>query len=102
MNLCDSFLAGKEVRALMRGVDIEPDLSGHLFPHQRDVVSFLLKAIAALRFWIPAWAKPPWSLNTPPGGRDGKPPVLLLAPLAVGKQHEREAARFHTDAKGHS
>ena len=30
----------------MRGIDIDADLdlSGHLFPHQRDVTSFLLKA----------------------------------------------------------
>ena len=96
----DSFLASKEVRALMRGIETEPDLSGHLFPHQRDVVSFLLKAGRGAAFLDTGMGKTAVELEY---GRQvvemENRPVLLLAPLAVGKQHEREAERFHTDAK---
>lgn len=86
----------------MRGIDIDADLdlSGHLFPHQRDVTSFLLKAGRGAAFLDTGMGKTAVELEY---GRQvvemENKPVLLLAPLAVGKQHEREAARFDTDAK---
>lgn len=96
----DSFLASKEVRAPMRGSDADHDLAGHLFAHQRDVVSFLLKAGRGAAFLDTGMGKTAVELEY---GRQvvemENRPVLLLAPLAVGKQHEREAARFNTDAK---
>lgn len=96
----DAFLAGKAVKAPMAGISFDADLSGHLFSHQKDVTLFLLKAGRGAAFLDTGMGKTAVELEY---GRQivelENRPVLLLAPLAVGKQHEREAARFDTDAK---
>lgn len=96
----DSFLRSKEVRAQMTGMNYVPELSGHLFPHQRDTVDFLLRAGRGAAFLDTGMGKTAVELEF---GRviveTENRPVLMLAPLAVGKQHAREAERFGVDAK---
>ena len=94
------FLKSKEVRALMHGMDNMPDLSGHLFPHQRDCVEFLLKAGRGAAFLDTGLGKTAVELEY--GKRvveHTNKPVILCAPLAVGRQHAREAERFGVEAK---
>lgn len=38
MGAYDEFLRGKAIKAPLSGMDKAPELSGHLFPHQADVV----------------------------------------------------------------
>lgn len=96
----DEFLTRKEVKAPIAGMVDTPDIASHLFAHQRDVTEFLLRAGRGAAFLDTGMGKTAVELEY---GRQvvesENKPVLLLAPLAVGKQHEREAARFDTDAK---
>lgn len=96
----ESLLERKRVSFTPRGFDTIPDLNPGLFPHQRAVVEFCLRAGCAAMFLDTGLGK---SFGALEWGRivverTGKP-VLMLAPLAVGPQHEREAARFGIDAK---
>jgi len=94
-----SFLKSKELRALPAGMSKTPELAWHLFDHQRDVVEFLLKAGRGAAFLDTGMGKTAVELEF---GRQivehTNEPVLMLAPLAVGQQHKREAERFDTDA----
>lgn len=96
----DEFLKGKEVKAPLRGMDDVPELGSHLFSHQRDTVDFLLRAGRGAAFLDTGMGKTAVELEY---GRvvveETNRPVLMLAPLAVGKQHKREAERFGVDAK---
>ena len=100
MGSYDEFLKSKEVRAQMGGMKNVPALSSHLFPHQAATVDFLLRAGRGAAFLDTGMGKTAVELEY------GKHvvefenrPVLLLAPLAVGKQHIGEAERFGVDAK---
>lgn len=96
----ESFLAKKIERAPLKGINSVPELSCHLFPHQRDTVEFLLRAGRGAAFLDTGMGKTACELEY--GKRVVEHlnmPVLLGAPLAVGKQHEREARRFGVDAK---
>ena len=98
MNYSD-FLRTKELRALPAGMNRVPELSGHLFDHQRDVVDFLLSAGRGAAFLDTGMGKTAVELEF--GKRvveHTNKPVLMLAPLAVGQQHKREADRFGADA----
>lgn len=44
MGAYEDFLRSKEIRAQLSGMTRVPELSAHLFPHQRATVEFLLKA----------------------------------------------------------
>lgn len=94
------FLKRKELRALPRGIKKDWDLAGHLFPHQADVVNFLLESGRGAAFLDTGMGKTAVELEY---GRQvvehENKPVLLFAPLAVGKQHLREAQRFGVDAQ---
>lgn len=94
------FLRTKELRALPAGMAKIPELGSHLFDHQRDVVEFLLRAGRGAAFLDTGMGKTAVELEY---GRRvveyTNKPVLMLAPLAVGKQHKREADRFDTDAE---
>jgi len=96
----DEFLRKKEVAAPLVGMKNVPDLSGSLFSHQRDVVDFLLRAGRGAAFLDTGMGKTIVEMEF---GRaiveHENKPVILFAPLAVGKQHQREAERFGIDAK---
>lgn len=94
------FLSRKSVSAPMRGMSNVPALHPSMFPHQRDVTDFLLRAGRGAAFLDTGLGKSLVSLDW---GRvvaehTGRP-VLMLAPLAVSKQHEREARKFGIDAQ---
>lgn len=95
----DDFLRSKSVRAPLAGMNRVPELSGHLFPHQADVVEFLLRAGRGAAFLDTGMGKTAVELEY---GRvvveTENRPALMLAPLAVGKQHLREAERFDVEA----
>ncbi|RLA56155.1 MAG: helicase [Gammaproteobacteria bacterium] len=93
------FLKSKEVKAKKSGMKNVPELAGHLFPHQADTTEFLLSRGSGAAFLDTGMGKTAVELEW---GRQvvehTNKPVLLLAPLAVGKQHEREGVKFDTDA----
>lgn len=100
MHSYEDLIARKAVSFVPRGIDGIPDLHPDLFPHQRAVTEFCLRAGSAAMFLDTGLGK---SFSALEWGRviveTTNKPVLMLAPLAVGPQHEREAARFGIDAK---
>lgn len=94
-----TLLAKKRVAFTPRGLAKVPALSAALFPHQRDVVDFLLRAGCGAAFLDTGLGKTFVALEW---GRciveATNKPVLMLAPLAVGPQHEREARARDIDA----
>jgi len=93
-------IARKAVAFQPRGFETWPDLHPELFPHQRAVTEFSLRAGCSAMFLDTGLGKSFASLEW---GRvvveKTNRPVLMLAPLAVGHQHEREAGRFGIDAR---
>mgnify|MGYP005822441501 CR=1 FL=1 len=96
----EDLIARKAVAFTPRGFDQIPDLHPDLFPHQRAVTEFALYAGCAAMFLDTGLGK---SFSALEWGRvvveKTNKPVIMLAPLAVGPQHEREAKRFGIDAK---
>lgn len=92
-------LARKRVSFEPRGF-APPELHPALFPHQRAVTQFSLMAGASAMFLDTGLGK---SFAALEWGRcvveRTNRSVLMLAPLAVGPQHQREAERFGIDAK---
>lgn len=93
-------IAEKAVKFEPRGLKKIPKLHPKMFPHQRASTEFALRAGCAGLFLATGLGKSLCSLEW---GRvilerENKP-ILMLAPLAVSKQHEREAAKFGIDAK---
>jgi len=90
MNAYDQFIARKS-----RTTDATPIpygvISSHLFPHQRDLVSWALRRGRAAVFADTGLGKTriqlEWALHCSKHGR-----VLILAPLAVAEQTVREGA----------
>lgn len=95
----DLIQAKAGVRFEARGLARVPDLHAALFPHQRAVVEFLLRAGCGAAFLDTGLGKTFVALEW---GRvimeACNKPVLMLAPLAVGAQHAREAALRGIDA----
>lgn len=93
-------LERKRVAFEPRGLSRVPELNGAMFPHQRVCTEFALEAGCAGLFLATGLGKSLCSLEW---GRviveHVNRPVLMLAPLAVSRQHEREAAKFGIDAK---
>lgn len=94
------FLERKAVSAPERGLREVPELNDRMFPHQKAVTEFLLRVGSGAAFLDTGLGKSLVSLDW---GRvvaeyTGKP-VLMLAPLAVSRQHEREARKFGIPAK---
>lgn len=91
--------AAKKPKALDAGIGYDPDLNGSLFPHQEHGVRFALRAGRAALFYDTGLGKTAMMLEW---GRvvveHTNKPVLMLAPLAVGAQHIREAERLGVDA----
>lgn len=90
----------KRVAFVPHGLKRVPELHPDLFPHQREVTDFALRCGSAAMFLDTGLGK---SFAALEWGRviveTTNKPVLMLAPLAVGPQHEREAKRFGIDAK---
>lgn len=93
-------LARKRCAFEPRGIDDVPELHAGLFPHQRDVTEFLLRAGCGAAFLDTGLGKSFIALEWGRviSGYLGKP-VLMLAPLAVGPQHQREAEKFGIEAR---
>lgn len=93
-------IASKAVCFEPRGFKKIPTLHPQMFPHQVASTEFALRAGCAGLFLATGLGKSLCSLEW---GRviveAENRPVLMLAPLAVSKQHEREAAKFGIDAK---
>jgi hypothetical protein len=90
----------KRIAFIPRGIADLPALSPALKDHQRHAVEFALRAGCAALFLDTGLGKTLCALEW---GRvvvehTGRP-VLMLAPLAVAAQHEREAVKFGIDAK---
>ena len=94
------FLERKAPRAIMRGLASVPELSGHLFDFQRQCVAFALQAGPNGQFLDTGLGKTMVQLEyleharQEVGGR-----ALLMTPLAVAKQIEREAEKFGYPAR---
>lgn len=89
----------KRIAFIPRGMTDVPALSPALKDHQRHAVEFALRAGCAALFLDTGLGKTLCALEW---GRvvvehTGRP-VLMLAPLAVAAQHEREAVKFGIDA----
>lgn len=96
----EEFLASKRPSVAMRGMHDVPQLHPSLFPHQRDTVEFLLRAGSGAAFLDTGLGKTfvelEWARVI--HERENKP-VLILTPLAVAPQTQREATRFGMDAQ---
>lgn len=94
------FLAAKRIADPMTGIASPPDLPDFLFPHQRDIVRWALRRGRAAIFAGTGLGKTlmelVWAREV---ARFTGKPVLLLAPLAVSHQHEREASDFGIQAR---
>ena len=92
-------LANKRVSFEPRGLASVPALSDKLFPHQRHATEFALRAGCSAMFLDTGLGKSFCALEW---GRviveRTNKSVLMLAPLAVGPQHQREAEKFGIDA----
>lgn len=102
MSLADyrGLIAAKRIAFVPRGMATIPSLNPALKDHQRHSVEFALRAGCAALFLDTGLGKTLCALEW---GRvvvehTGRP-VLMLAPLAVAAQHEREAVKFGIDAK---
>jgi superfamily II DNA or RNA helicase len=100
LNAYLSVLRRKARRASLRGLLKIPPLNPNLFDYQADVTDYLLRAGSGAAFLDTGLGKSIISLDW---GRviceHTNRPVLMLAPLAVGPQHEKEARRFGIDAR---
>jgi hypothetical protein len=95
----DEIIARKSAAIAASGFLVsENELAPHLFPHQRDLTRWALRRGRSALFADTGLGKGPmaleWARHVSSRGR-----VLILAPLAVGPQLEREAARFGVAAK---
>jgi hypothetical protein len=92
-------LAAKRVAFEPRGLAHVPALNSAMFPHQAHTTEFLLRAGCGAAFLDTGLGK---SLVALEWGRvvaeHTNKPVLMLAPLAVGPQHAREAEKFGIEA----
>ena len=90
----------KRVAFAPTGLTKVPELNSAMFPYQRDSTEFLLRCGCGGAYLDTGLGKSIIGLDW---GRvlveTFNMPVLMLAPLGVTKQHEREAAKFGIDAK---
>ena len=93
-------IARKRVTFEPRGLSNVPSLNSAMFPHQHHSTEFALRTGCAALFLDTGLGK---SLCALDWGRviveETNKPVLMLAPLAVAGQHERESVKFGIDAK---
>jgi hypothetical protein len=95
-----AFLRTKRKAFEGQGMDRIPELNPALFPHQRACVDFSLRAGRTAMFLDTglgkSFASLEWARIIVEATNE---PVLMLAPLAVGPQHAREAERFGIEAE---
>lgn len=100
LNAYQQLLARKRVAFEPRGLTRVPKLNSKMFPHQHHSTEFALRAGCAALFLDTGLGKSFCALEF---GRviveKTNKPVLMLAPLAVGPQHQREADKFGVDAR---
>lgn len=89
------FLATKRIHVEAAGIDEVPPLSPRLFPFQRDITAWALRRGRAA-IWADCglgkgWMALEWA-RVVASESDG--PVLILAPLAVAQQFQREGAKL--------
>jgi superfamily II DNA or RNA helicase len=91
-------LENKTSRSRMRGLESVPELAPHLFPFQSEVVEFLLRAGGGGLFLDTGLGKTAceleWSKHAA-AATNGR--ALILTPLAVARQIEREGQRWGYD-----
>lgn len=96
----EQLIAGRMVTAPRRGMLTVPPLNPAMFGYQSDVTRFLLEAGNGAAFLDTGLGK---SLIAQDWARVVSEhtgmPVLMCAPLAVGAQHVREAAKFGIEAR---
>lgn len=89
----DSVIAAKAKSTRFPGVNADGIVAGHLFPYQNDLTRWALRRGRAAIFADTGLGKTAmqieWARHVSDRGR-----VLILAPLAVASQTEREAARW--------
>jgi hypothetical protein len=96
----EDFLASKAPRAPCRGLSRTPALSSHLFGFQRHCVEFLLGVGSGGLFLDTGLGKTLVQLEYSEHARQASNGwALILTPLAVAKQIEREARKFGYDAR---
>ena len=90
------FIAARSVVPESVGLTVD-ELAPHLFPHQRDLVRWALRRGRAAVFADTGLGKTAieleWARHVSANGR-----VLIVAPLAVAEQIEREATRWGMSA----
>lgn len=90
-----AFLGTKRRAVDAAGLDVLPPINDALFPFQRDIAAWALRMGRCAIFAECGLGKTlmqlEWAAHVPPD-------VLLLTPLAVSHQTEKEAARFGYDA----
>jgi superfamily II DNA or RNA helicase len=95
MNGYAEFLARKRIIDPATGIAHRVELPDFLFPHQRDITQWALRRGRAAIFAGTGLGKTlmelVWANEV---YRHTRKPVLLLAPLAVSHQHQREASQF--------
>jgi len=93
----EEWVASKFDGAAFDGID-GADISGALYPHQRDLVQWALRRGRAAIFADTGLGKTAmqleWARHVAKRGR-----VLILAPLAVGSQTEHEGEKFGVECK---
>lgn len=93
-------IARKRVAFEARGLAKWGDLPASLFDHQKHGVEFALRVGCAALFYDTGLGKTAMALAWGDQiARAENKAVLMLAPLAVGPQHAREAARLGIDAR---
>ena len=94
------FLETKAQKAPRVGLSNTPKISGHLFPFQRHCVEFLLGVGSGGLFLDTGLGKTLVQLEYAEHARQATNGwALILTPLAVAKQIEREARKFGYDAR---
>lgn len=93
----DEFIRAKSAITVHRGLESHGELAEHLFPHQRDLTSWALKRGRAAIFADTGLGKAAMLLEWSRHVSEQRGPVIVLAPLAVAQQLEREGRKFGVD-----
>lgn len=92
-------IARKAITFEPKGITSVPALHSHMFPHQAACTAFALEVGCAGLFLATGLGKSLCSLEWARViVEKTNKPVLMLAPLAVSRQHQREAEKFGIDA----